>query len=44
MSTLVHHYSSQRAIDELGYQIRPVEQIISDAWEWFLGHGYVDRR
>lgn len=29
-------FSSKRAIDELGYQIRPAESIIQDAWEWLL--------
>lgn len=33
-------FSSQRACDELGYQIRPAEQIVEDAWEWLLEHQY----
>lgn len=27
-------FSSQRSIDELGYHVRPAEQIVRDAWEW----------
>lgn len=31
-------FSSQRAIDELGYHIRPADQIVRDAWEWLRAH------
>ncbi len=37
----VHFYSSQRAIDELGYSVRSVEETIDDAWNWFSEYGYV---
>ncbi|MDA7951308.1 MAG: NAD-dependent epimerase/dehydratase family protein [Pirellulaceae bacterium] len=33
--------SSQRAIDELGYSIRPAEDSVKDAWQWFQDYGYV---
>lgn len=29
-------FSSQRAIDALGYRIRPAEEIIQNAWEWLM--------
>ena len=35
------YYSSSRAIAELGYQIRPLDETIQDAWYWFVEHGYV---
>jgi dihydroflavonol-4-reductase len=41
MSSLFHHYSSDRAHAELGYQIRPLEETVRDAWNWFREHGYV---
>lgn len=34
MGTQHHYYSSQRAIDELGYQWRPLDQSLEDAWRW----------
>jgi dihydroflavonol-4-reductase len=41
ISNLFHYYSCQRAIDELGYQFRPADESIRDAWNWFVAHGYV---
>ncbi|QDU94289.1 NAD-dependent epimerase/dehydratase family protein [Lignipirellula cremea] len=41
MSSQYHFYSSQRAIDELGYRIRPAEESVADAWAWFVEHGYI---
>ncbi|MCA9205167.1 MAG: NAD-dependent epimerase/dehydratase family protein, partial [Planctomycetales bacterium] len=41
MSRLTHYYSSQRAIDELGYSPRPPRESITAAWQWFQQHGYV---
>ncbi|MCC9606550.1 NAD-dependent epimerase/dehydratase family protein [Blastopirellula sp. JC732] len=41
MSSVYHYYSSRRAEEELGYQVRPASQSIVDAWEWFRSHGYV---
>ena len=41
MSMLPHHFSCTRAKHELGYTFRPLEDTVQDAWEWFVGHGYV---
>jgi dihydroflavonol-4-reductase len=40
MSMLPHHFSCDRAKQELGYTFRPLEDTVQDAWEWFVGHGY----
>jgi dihydroflavonol-4-reductase len=40
MSMLPHHFSCERAKRELGYTIRPLEDAVQDAWEWFVAHGY----
>jgi dihydroflavonol-4-reductase len=37
-------FSSARAVAELGYQIRPLAEIIDDAWDWFQAHGYIEAR
>lgn len=37
-------FSSARAAAELGYQIRPLPEIIAAAWDWFLAHGYIKAR
>ena len=41
MSMLPHHFSCTLAKHELGYTFRPLEDTVQDAWEWFVGHGYV---
>ena len=41
MSMLAHNFSCARAEDELGYTRRPFEAAAQDAWDWFVGHGYV---
>ncbi len=41
MSSQFHCYSSQRARDDLGYTVRPADESIADAFEWFKTHGYV---
>jgi len=41
MSSQFHCYSSQKAIDELGYSVRPANESIVDAFEWFKKHGYI---
>ena len=41
MSSQFHYYSSQRAMKELGYQSRPLDESIRDAWAWFQERGYV---
>ncbi len=38
---LYNWYSSQKAHDELGFQITNVEDAIRDSWEWFQTNGYV---
>ena len=38
MSSQYHWYSSQRAIDELNYRIRPVSESIADAIDWMRQH------
>jgi dihydroflavonol-4-reductase len=40
MSNRFHCFSSQRARDELGYQVRPADESIQDAWQWFVKYGY----
>ena len=41
MSSLFHYYNSSRAVSELGYSNRPLEETVSDAWRWFGEWGYV---
>jgi dihydroflavonol-4-reductase len=41
MSNLFHYFSSERAESELGYTIRPLEESIRDAWQWFRDYGFV---
>ena len=33
-----HVFSSDRAIKELGYKLRPLEQTVRDAYEWINDH------
>jgi dihydroflavonol-4-reductase len=37
-------FTSQRAMAELGYRIRPLEETVAAAWDWFCEHGYVRRQ
>ncbi len=41
LSRQSHCFSSQRAQRELGYAIRPLEETLTDAWQWLQEHGYV---
>ncbi len=41
MSSQRHWYSSQRAIDELGYRHRPADESIRDAIAWFRENQYL---
>ena len=41
LAWLPKNYSSERARQELGYEIRPTEVTIRDAWSWFRAHGYL---
>jgi len=40
MSNLEHHFSSERAIRELGYRVAPARLAAEAAWAWFKEHGY----
>jgi dihydroflavonol-4-reductase len=40
MSTQHHRFRSDRAMKELGYKFRPLEETLQDAWNWFVEHGY----
>jgi dihydroflavonol-4-reductase len=44
MGQLHHYYSSQKAMEQLGYQISDVKQALVDAWQWFIEHGYVKQK
>jgi len=39
MSKQFHYYDSSRARKELNYRSRPLEETLSDAWEWLKDHG-----
>jgi dihydroflavonol-4-reductase len=41
MGQMLNWYSSQKAIDELGYKIGDVDIAIEDAWKWFKLNEYV---
>ena len=41
MSSQDHCFSSARAQSELGYEIRPLDETVSAAWQWFRENGYV---
>jgi dihydroflavonol-4-reductase len=41
LSDRFHYFSSARAQQELGYQIRPLEESVRDAWQWFHEYGFV---
>ncbi len=34
MGQLKHYYSSAKAMDELGYSLRPLDEAIEECWEW----------
>ena len=40
IACLPHHFSSARAIRDLGYYPRPAEIAMRDAWAWFTSNGY----
>jgi dihydroflavonol-4-reductase len=39
-SLLPHNFSTERACRELGYRYRSFESTVSDAYDWFVEHGY----
>jgi dihydroflavonol-4-reductase len=41
MGTLRHWYSSEKAKQELGYNVGDVDNALADAWEWFRTFNYV---
>jgi len=41
MGQMYHYYTSDKAVQELNYQISSVETALADAWEWFREHQYV---
>lgn len=41
LSECYHYFDSTRSRQELGYQNRPLEESLRDAWQWFREHGYV---
>ena len=41
MSRLFHYYDSDLACRELNYQIRPMDETISDTLDWFRANGYL---
>ncbi len=41
LSRQSHCFSSARAQRELGYTTRPLEESLTDTWNWFIEHGYV---
>jgi dihydroflavonol-4-reductase len=43
LSDCYHYFDSSRAQEELGYQIRPIEESLRDAWQWFQDYGFVKK-
>ncbi len=44
MALANHVASCRRAVEELGYTYRPLEQTVAESWEWFVAHGYARPR
>lgn len=42
LGSLDHYFTSARAERELNYRMRPLEETLVDAWEWFAEHGYLE--
>ena len=40
MGQMLHWYSSEKAINELGYSIGDIDIAIEDSWKWFQLHEY----
>ena len=40
LSAKFHYYCSDRAKQELAYQVRPLDETITDAWNWFREYDY----
>ncbi|MDH3717103.1 MAG: NAD-dependent epimerase/dehydratase family protein, partial [Planctomycetota bacterium] len=43
IANLPRNYSSARAVAELGYHNRPLEETVEETWRWFQDHGYARR-
>jgi dihydroflavonol-4-reductase len=43
MSKKLMYFSSDKAINELGYEVRPVKEAIKDAIDWFIENGYCQK-
>jgi dihydroflavonol-4-reductase len=41
MGQLQHYYSSAKAIEELDYTLRPLDEAIEQCWEWIKERGWV---
>ena len=41
LSSQFHLFRSDRAVQELGYRLRPLDETVEAAWEWFRQYGYV---
>ncbi len=44
MSKKLMYFSSDKAINELGYKVRPVKEAIKDAIDWFIEYGYCQKK
>ena len=44
MSKKLMYFSSDKAINELGYEIRPVKEALKDAIDWFIENGYCKKK
>jgi len=44
MAQTFHYYSSDKAKQELGYQIGSIEDALRDAYDWFQLHGYIRKK
>ena len=44
MSRKLMYFSSDKAINELAYEIRPAKEAIRDAIDWFIENGYCKKK
>jgi dihydroflavonol-4-reductase len=44
MSKKLMYFSSDKAINELGYEFRPVKEALKDAIDWFIENGYCNKK
>ena len=44
MSKKLMYFSSDKAINDLGYEVRPVKEAIRDAIDWFIENGYCQKK